>query len=68
VANGTTITRKTKPKNKPMTEWKDLKAQPQPRKEPPTNKEKWLAQARGMDADYIPGLDDGEWQEPRRGN
>jgi hypothetical protein len=48
-----------------MTEWNDLKAQPHPRIEPPTNKDKWIAQLRGMDADYIPGYDDGEVPERR---
>jgi hypothetical protein len=48
-----------------MTEWKDLKAVPQTRKEAPTNKDKWLAQKRGIDADYIPGYDDGEVPERR---
>jgi|HubBroStandDraft_5_1064220.scaffolds.fasta_scaffold1954394_2 hypothetical protein len=51
-----------------MTEWNDLKTAQRSRKEPPTNKERWAAQARGIDADYIPGYDDGEWPEPRRSN
>jgi hypothetical protein len=48
-----------------MAEWIDLKTQPMPRNEPPTNYERWLAQKRGIDADFIPGYDDGEVPERR---
>jgi hypothetical protein len=38
--------------------WQDMKPE---RKEPPTNTQKWAAQKfSGIDADYIPGFDDGE--------
>jgi hypothetical protein len=52
-------------------DWNEIKHQPRlperpvadrtRRKEPPTNVEKWSAQKfHGIDADYIPGFDDGE--------
>lgn len=41
---------------------KDLKKVPRPEFNPwPTNMEKWIAQTfHDIDADYIPGFDDGE--------
>jgi hypothetical protein len=41
-------------------------SKPREQNEPPTNKDKWNAQRRGIDADYIPGFDDGEQPEERK--